>query len=240
MLDEEINKYLSDNLKTLLSELNSLIQKFKPKDLKNTLEDIERIEGNGKILLDNTELRILLSTTSVAKKSAKYWCENALKWRVLLNKQNVYQQTQIATIVNDSSIKLKSCRIISGHVTAAGMPFGLAGANIWVIGSNNGTRADYNGYYTLPVDDDDVLRCSFIGFPSQEMCVGTQSQCDFYMLEDGFSYIDVINRDIESGLTAAVGVWVANIVPVGGQVAYGTIVVSMAVTGSAISIINQN
>ena len=58
-------------------------------------------------------------------------------------------------------------------------------------------------------------------------------------LSDEFSVGEVINDDIKGGLSAAVGVWIVNVFPGGGQVAYGAITIGGAVTGSLISAINQ-
>jgi TonB-linked SusC/RagA family outer membrane protein len=64
-----------------------------------------------------------------------------------------------------------------------GMP--LPGVSIAVKGSTNGTTTDANGSYSIAVDDGNaVLVFSFIGFTSQEVVVGTQTEINISLAPD--------------------------------------------------------
>jgi TonB-linked SusC/RagA family outer membrane protein len=73
---------------------------------------------------------------------------------------------------------------VSGRVTSAdGSP--LPGVSVLVKGTTTGTSTDVDGLFTLSVPDNDaVLVVSFIGFKTQEVAVGTQSNLSIEMSED--------------------------------------------------------
>ncbi|RPD93381.1 TonB-dependent receptor [Aureibaculum marinum] len=76
-------------------------------------------------------------------------------------------------------------RSITGKVTSSddGMP--LPGVNISVKGSTIGTSTDFDGLYSIDVPSDDaVLVYSFIGFLSQEVPVGTQTEINVILQAD--------------------------------------------------------
>jgi TonB-linked SusC/RagA family outer membrane protein len=79
---------------------------------------------------------------------------------------------------------------ISGTVKADGDP--LPGANVIVKGTNNGTTTDFNGKYSIKVDNTDVtLEFSYIGFNSLEIRVNGRFQIDVE-LEESLSKLDEI------------------------------------------------
>lgn len=67
------------------------------------------------------------------------------------------QQTQVSGTVTDNS----------------GVP--LPGVNIRVVGTDQGTQTDFNGQYSINVNQGDQLKFSFVGFTDQTITVGTQS-----------------------------------------------------------------
>lgn len=74
----------------------------------------------------------------------------------------------------------------------------LAGVNVVVKGTVNGTTSDINGEYTISAETGDILVFSFIGFASQEVTVGQQTQIDVILQEE------VKNLD---EVTVNVGYW---------------------------------
>jgi TonB-linked SusC/RagA family outer membrane protein len=74
----------------------------------------------------------------------------------------------------------------------------IAGVNVLVKGTTNGTNTDVNGKYTINVEEGDVLVFSFIGFTSQEIRVGQQTTIDVMLQEDVKSLDEV---------TVNVGYW---------------------------------
>lgn len=78
---------------------------------------------------------------------------------------------------------------VNGRVSHSGDV--LMGVNILEKGTANGTTTDFNGNYTIKVDQNAVLIFSYIGFVSQEIPVETQSQLDI-TLEEDLSYLDEV------------------------------------------------
>jgi len=80
---------------------------------------------------------------------------------------------------------------VSGTVTDAdGVP--LAGANIVEKGTTNGTQTDFDGNFSLEVDDDAVLAISYIGFARTEVNVDGQSNISVGLEEDAAGLEEVI------------------------------------------------
>lgn len=81
---------------------------------------------------------------------------------------------------------------VNGKITdaASGMP--MAGVNIIVKGTTQGTTSDAEGIYIIDVQPEDVLVFSFIGFQSVEMRVGNQSSIDVQLTEDIQSLKEVV------------------------------------------------
>src|SRR5690554_2833426 len=83
-------------------------------------------------------------------------------------------------------------RTISGTVTSAadGMP--LPGVNVVVKDSNNGTVTDFDGNFSLTVNETDVVVFSIMGFTTQEISVGTRTNFDIQMDADYQSLDEVV------------------------------------------------
>ncbi|HMI65188.1 MAG TPA: TonB-dependent receptor plug domain-containing protein, partial [Cyclobacteriaceae bacterium] len=60
----------------------------------------------------------------------------------------------------------------------------LAGVNVIVRGSTNGTSTDAEGKFVLQADQRDILVFSFIGYKTQELIVGDRSTIDIQLQED--------------------------------------------------------
>jgi TonB-dependent starch-binding outer membrane protein SusC len=60
----------------------------------------------------------------------------------------------------------------------------LAGVNIIIKGSTNGTTTDANGKFSIEADEKDILVFSFIGYSSQEVKVGNQTSLQIILSED--------------------------------------------------------
>jgi TonB-linked SusC/RagA family outer membrane protein len=76
------------------------------------------------------------------------------------------QRQQVSGIVKDAS--------------GAGMP----GVNVLIKGTTEGTSTDANGNFSLQASPNDILQVSFIGYESQEITVGNQTNFDITIAED--------------------------------------------------------
>ncbi|WP_335964319.1 TonB-dependent receptor [Galbibacter sp. PAP.153] len=73
---------------------------------------------------------------------------------------------------------------ITGTITSAedGMP--IPGANVVVVGTNNGTTTDFDGNYTINASADATLQFSYIGFVSQNISIGGKSTINVALATD--------------------------------------------------------
>ena len=81
---------------------------------------------------------------------------------------------------------------ITGTVTEASTQTPMAGVNVLVKGTLNGTTTDATGKYSLGAEDNDILVFSFIGYASIEIPVSGRSVIDVSMTEDVLSLNEVI------------------------------------------------
>ncbi|MBX2896815.1 MAG: SusC/RagA family TonB-linked outer membrane protein [Cyclobacteriaceae bacterium] len=81
---------------------------------------------------------------------------------------------------------------VSGTITAAANAEPLAGVNVLVKGTTNGTTSDAKGEYTINVAPDDHLIFSFIGYRTVEIPVNNQTILDVSLSEDIQSLNEVV------------------------------------------------
>ncbi len=68
----------------------------------------------------------------------------------------------------------------------------LPGVNVVVKGTSTGTATDFDGNFSLDVDDEDVLEISYVGFKTQEVSVGSQTEIIVSLIEDAESLDEVV------------------------------------------------
>ncbi|WP_434037370.1 SusC/RagA family TonB-linked outer membrane protein [Formosa sp. 4Alg 33] len=81
---------------------------------------------------------------------------------------------------------------IKGTVTSKvdGMP--IAGANVVVLGTSNGTLTDFDGNYTLNANVGDVLKFSYLGMTTSQITIATASTYDVQLDEDSEQLNEVV------------------------------------------------
>lgn len=84
-------------------------------------------------------------------------------------------------LLSSNLILAQSKTKISGTVTDVNGA-ALPGVNIIEKGTNNGTTVDFDGQYSINVDESAILTFSSLGFESQEMTIGSQSVIDVILL----------------------------------------------------------
>lgn len=73
---------------------------------------------------------------------------------------------------------------VSGIVTDETTSQPLAGVNVIIKGTTNGTSTDATGRYAISVDGNNVLVFSFIGYVSQEIAINDRTVIDLALKED--------------------------------------------------------
>ncbi|TXN38452.1 TonB-dependent receptor [Flagellimonas hymeniacidonis] len=96
------------------------------------------------------------------------------------------------SLEKDSSSSLRIQQEIRGSVKDGdGSP--LPGANILVKGTTNGTQADFDGNFTLELDDTNAtLVVSYLGFKTTEVDLNGQSTVNIVLVEDAARLDDVV------------------------------------------------
>jgi len=90
-------------------------------------------------------------------------------------------------------------KTVSGNVTdETGLP--LPGVSIVVVGTTNGTQTDFDGNYSISVEQGRTLRFSYIGQKTVEQIVGASSTLNVQMVADAQALEEVVVTGQGSGI----------------------------------------
>lgn len=121
--------------------------------------------------------------------------------------------SQLALAKSATTLKIETNKILQSTITGTvvdseGIP--LPGANVLEKGTTNGTQTDFDGNFTLEVEDGATLVISYIGFKTQEVAVDGQSSVNVTMVEDSAALDEVIvtgyQTETKRETTAAVSI----------------------------------
>lgn len=147
--------------------------------LTDHVDDDRKVTVQLKNVLLSNALETLFSGTNIAYEQ---------KGKKILLKKVKGNDLSLTIDVLDDSYQVQ----VSGKVTDESNQL-LPGVNIIVKGTTNGTTSDSEGNYSISVRDQDaVLVFSFIGYASQEITVGNQSQLNVVLLPDIKSLQEVV------------------------------------------------
>lgn len=74
--------------------------------------------------------------------------------------------------------------LIRGNITSANDEEALPGVSILIKGTSTGTTTDLEGNYSLNASQGDILQFSYIGYATQEITIGNQSNIDIVLEPD--------------------------------------------------------
>ncbi len=83
----------------------------------------------------------------------------------------------------DSSLKDGMYAQITGTIISSADQLEVIGANVLVKGTNRGTVTDIDGTFSIEAQPEDVLVISYLGFETQEIVVGTQTELTIYLVQ---------------------------------------------------------
>lgn len=75
-------------------------------------------------------------------------------------------------------------------VDEEGLP--LPGVNVIEQGTNNGTQTDFDGYYSISVEEGDVLEFSYLGYVTSQVSVGAADEYDVQLSVDAEALGEVV------------------------------------------------
>ena len=82
------------------------------------------------------------------------------------------------------TVALAQKRIVSGIIKSSADGLPLAGVNIVVKGTTQGTSSDADGKFSMSTNEKETLVFSFIGYNQQEVAVNGESKLDITLIED--------------------------------------------------------
>ncbi|GGI55836.1 SusC/RagA family TonB-linked outer membrane protein [Winogradskyella haliclonae] len=81
---------------------------------------------------------------------------------------------------------------VTGTVTDGSNSMPLPGVNVIVKGTTNGNNTDFDGKYSLTVNNGDVIVFSYIGFVTQEITYNGQATIDVTLTEDAAQLDEIV------------------------------------------------
>ena len=119
------------------------------------------------VATEEQDLRTLLEEVSRSAKIKFYRVNNMIS----ISEIDIRIPTKVEVVEQIS---------VSGIVTdGEGVP--LPGTSVNIKGTSSGVTTDFDGRYSIDVDQGEVLQFSYLGFDTQEISVGDQTQIDVVM-----------------------------------------------------------
>ncbi|PNW29544.1 SusC/RagA family TonB-linked outer membrane protein [Formosa algae] len=81
---------------------------------------------------------------------------------------------------------------ITGTVTSLGDGMPVAGANVLIVGTTNGTLTDFDGNYIITANLGDVIRFSYLGMTTKEVTIAASSTYNVELSEDSEQLNEVV------------------------------------------------
>ncbi|WP_243396864.1 TonB-dependent receptor [Flagellimonas pacifica] len=165
---------------------------FKDVPLKEVLNEIKKQSGykffyNVKEIDDTKRTSLSASNEKIFAVLDRLTVQESLEYSINGNQIVLKKQS-----LDKMNTPTKDQKEIRGSVKDGdGNP--LPGANILVKGTTNGTQADFDGNFTLELDDENVtLVVSYLGFKTSEVPLNGQSNIDIVLKEDAAQLEDVV------------------------------------------------
>ncbi|MBX2968262.1 MAG: SusC/RagA family TonB-linked outer membrane protein [Cyclobacteriaceae bacterium] len=113
---------------------------------------------------------------------------------IALKKIKVEREDDQSSLHNGSNgtAPMRSWMQITGTVTEASTQTPMAGVNVLIKGTTNGTTTDSNGHYSINAEEKDILVFSFIGYAPQEVPVNGRTLINIELHEDATKLSEVI------------------------------------------------
>ncbi len=145
-------------------------------------------------------------TLMKSRKRSSFIKSGVLSMLVCLGAQ-LAQANEDTSTSNEVEVKMLQSTITGTVLDESGQP--LPGANVVEKGTTNGTQTDFDGNYSLNVNDGATLIFSYIGFKSTEIAVNGQSSVNATLAEDAAALDEVIvtgySTQTRGDLTGSVG-----------------------------------
>ena len=81
---------------------------------------------------------------------------------------------------------------VTGTITSASDNLPIIGANVLVKGTDRGTISDIDGSFSIEAEPTDILVISYLGFATQEITVGSQTDISIILSEDATALDEVV------------------------------------------------
>ena len=172
------NKKITLNLKDVTIE--QVFNKIESLSDFKFLYNHNKIDVNKKVSIKANKQRIGDILNQIFFKTNTYYIVN--KKQIILKKREVLETP---------AVKIPEISITGTVADASGQP--LPGANILEKGTQNGVQTDFNGNFSLDVNDSNsVIVVSYLGFLTKEITVGNQTSFTITLEEDSASLDEVV------------------------------------------------
>ncbi|WP_419211047.1 SusC/RagA family TonB-linked outer membrane protein [Maribacter sp. X9] len=142
-----------------------------------------------------------------SKKRSSFFKSGFLSMLICLGAQMANANEKINTS-NEVSVKTVQSTVSGTVVDSEGVP--LPGANVFEKGTTNGTQTDFDGNFSLEIDNGSTLIFSYIGFVKQEIVVDGRSTINVTLAEDSAQLDEVVvtgyQTETKRETTAAVSI----------------------------------
>ncbi len=200
-------KLLTNIMKTLIFFFCSVVFSFTPNNVlsQNVKVKINQdrtvtIDEVFKIISNQTDYKFIYQTDLFNGLPEVQITKGTIKLNKLLKKcfsvsnYNFEVLENNSIVINEKSdifIKNNQQKQISGTITNNnGMP--LPGVNVFIKGTSRGTSTDFDGNFSIDVEEESILVISYIGFKTVEIVVAEQTIINIILEDDAARLDDVV------------------------------------------------
>ena len=177
------------------------------KEIQNTSDYIFFYKDN--VLKNNKKISLKLRNVEVSKILDQAFLNTDLTYSIVEKQivvKKIENKTSKSSKDEDNQVQEKT---VSGTVTDNyGQP--LPGVNILIQGTTKGVQTDFDGKYSIAVNQGSVLVVSYIGMITKKVIVGSNSTINIVLNEDAASLDEVVlvgyGSQTKESITGSVGI----------------------------------
>ncbi len=168
--------------------------------IKEAIIEIERVSDYVFLISDEAQNELNIKTTVKAKREliskvlSSMFKNTRLSYNIVERQVSVFKDNNVAVIkpVEVVTTEIQSNKkVITGRIVdEKGEP--IVGVNITEVGTTNGIISDFDGNFSLTVDNNAVIKVSFIGYTAKEINTAGQTTFNIVLLEDNKSIDEVV------------------------------------------------
>ena len=175
-----------------LAQESKLTLKLKDKPLSEVLDQIEMKSGYSFLVRSNdVNLKEVVSidvvNKSVSEVLTQLFKENQINFEITGKSISIFKPQKLQNSLKPTNESKKFTGLVTDE---KGEP--IIGASILIKGQSKGTITDVTGRFTIDVENNSMIRISYIGYQTQEVSVGQNTSLSVSLIENNKTLDEIV------------------------------------------------